>query len=121
MSRELARIPVDEFRLSDPEIRVLRFACEYARDLALNDSDTLGLDSQVWSGMVSSYRKSLVAVWAAGRNGGWVEDKHASNLYYAGLLYLSRDLSKVPFFTIGDAQVLYDVTNRLGAMVQARS
>ena len=121
MSRELARIPVDEFRLSDPEIRVLRFACEYCRDLALNDDNSIGVDPRVWSGMVSEYRKTLIAVWAAGRNGGWIEDKHAANLYYGGLLYLSRDLTKVPYFTIGDAQTLQAVIVRLGRIVQARA
>lgn len=121
MSRELARIPTDEFRLSDPEIRVLRFACEYCRDLALNEDDTLGVDKQVWSGMVSSYRKTLIAVWAAGRNGGWIEDKHAANLYYGGLLFMSRDLRALAGFTLGDAQVLHDVTIRMGRIVKARS
>lgn len=121
MSKELARIPVDEFRLSDPEIRVLRFACEYCRDLALNDDGSLGVDKQVWSGMVSEYRKTLIAVWAAGRNGGWVEEKHAANLYYGGLLFLSRDLRTLPGFTIEDAQTLHDVTVRMGRIVQARS
>lgn len=120
MSSELARIPLGQFRLTDPEIRVLRLACEYCRDLALNDDNSIDVDPKVWSGMVSDYRKSLIAVWAAGRNGGWVEDKHAANLYYGGLLFLSRDLTKVPFFTIGDAQTLQGVIVRLGRIVQAR-
>ena len=121
MSKELARVPVDEFRLSDPEIRVLRFACEYCRDLALNENDAIvGVDQQAWSGMVSSYRKTLIAVWAAGRNGGWVEEQHVPNLYYGALLYLSRDLTKVPYFTLGDAQTLHDATIRLGKILESQ-
>lgn len=121
MSKELARVPIGEFRLSDPEIRVLRLACEYCRDLALNESNPIGVDQQVWSGMVSGYRKTLIAVWAAGRNGGWIEEKHAANLYYGGLLYLSRDLSKVPFFTLGDAQTLHEATIRMGKILESQS
>ena len=121
MSRELTRSPVDSFRLTDPELRVLRIACEYCRDLALVPNDSLGLDGQAWSGMVSSYRKSIVAVWAAGRNGGWIEDKHAPNLYYGGLLFLSRNLAKVPSFTVQEAQTLHATTLKLGRMVQTNA
>jgi hypothetical protein len=115
---ELARTPQDEFRLHDEELRVLRIACEYVRDSGLAPDKTL--DHDVWSAMVSSYRKTLIAVWAAGRNGGWIEDTHLANLYYGGLLYLSRDLSRLPTFTIHDAQLLHDTTRKLGRMMEAK-
>lgn len=115
---ELARIPKDEFRLHDEELRVMRIACEYVRDAGLVPDKTL--DHDVWSAMVSSYRKTLIAVWAAGRNGGWVEEQHIPNLYYGGLLYMSRDLSRIPDFTLGDAQLLHDTTRKLGRMLEAK-
>lgn len=109
-ARQLAR---DQFRLSDSEVRVLRIACEYARDRAAADQDL----PEVWDGMRESYRRTLVSLWAAGRNGGWVEERHAPNLYYGGLLFLTRpDLTRLPF-TVEDADRLNEVTRRLGRIV----
>lgn len=106
----------DQLRLSDPDLRVLRIACEYARDRAGADQEM----GEVWEGMRESYRRTLVALWAAGRNGGWVEERHAQNLYYGGLLFLTRaDLMRLPF-TVEDANRLDDVTRRLGRIVASR-
>ena len=112
--RELAE---NQFRLSDAEVRVLRIACEYARDRAGAEQEL----AEVWDGMYEAYRKTLVALWAAGRNGGWVEERHAANLYYGGLLFLTRaDLMRLPF-TVEDANRLHDVTNRIGRIVASAS
>lgn len=106
----------EALRLSDPEIRVLRLACEYVR----NEADTEGdddLHADVWTDVFREYRSTLVALWAAARNGGWIERRHAGNLYYGGLMYLARDLRQIPYFTVEDALTLRGVTDRLAPVV----
>lgn len=107
-----------QFRLTDAQIRVLRIACEYCRDSAGKEVPE-GLDPDAWSGMYSEYRNTLIALWAAGRNGGWVEDRHAESLYYGGLLYLARDLTKIPYFTVEDAMTLDRVLDWLRGIAAA--
>ena len=111
----------DQIRLSLAEIRVLRLACEFCRDSAQMKDTGTGLDPEMWSEVFSGYRNAVIGLWAAGRNGGWVEERHAANLYYGGLMYLARDLTRLPYFTIGDAQTLHNATKRLGSIVRSQS
>lgn len=100
---------------------MLRIACAYLRDSAKRAKLT-DLDATAWSGLEASYRPTLIALWAGGRNGGWIEERHAQNLYFAGLYFLTRhDLPREDRFTVEEAAILDEVTNRLGRILQSGS
>ena len=104
--------PPGFFHLSDGEIRVLRFACEYCRD-QMEDGDYPEF-AGAWDDLRRRYRNALIGLWAAGRNGGWVEERHAMDLFYGAQTFLTRnDLSRLPYFTVDDAVTLDRVMERL--------